>query len=199
MEPVIFQFCENGIAYTSVNGVRGTLNFYDCKTIIEHAKNLSPGQKYMEIGSYLGCSSLLVAFFSKVTIWAHDIWVTDWSELKGCPPPTVEDYFYKFYSAVKANNFVNRIIPIRGNSLYTVGIHDDKSIHLCFIDGDHSYEGCLGDLENVFPKMHPQGTILIHDCVPDSEPLKAVEKFTAEKGLTFTLVQGSWGMACIKL
>jgi len=199
MAPAIAFSVENDIVYTTVNGVRGTLNPHDCMTLIAHAKNLSSGQRYIETGSYLGCSALLVALHSNVTVWAHDLWVTDWSELKGCPPPMVEDYFYKFYSAVKANNLVNRIVPIRGNSVYTVGIHDDKSVDLCFIDGDHSYEGCYGDLEAVFPKMAPSGIVLVHDCVPGSEPLKAVEEFTRTKGLDFTIIEGTWGMARIEI
>jgi predicted O-methyltransferase YrrM len=197
MSPVISHFMEDGIAYTSINGTRGTLNYYDCMTIIEHAKNLEPGEKYIETGSYLGCSALLVALHSNVTVWAHDIWVTDWTKLKGCPPPMEKDYFYKFYSAVKSNGLVNRIIPIRGDSVYTLGIHDDKSIDLCFIDGDHSYEGCLGDLMAVFPKMNTCGTILIHDCTPNSETLKAVKDFTEDNGLDFTIIPGTWGMARI--
>lgn len=100
---------------------------------------------------------------------------------------------------VKKNNMIHRIIPIRGDSLYTVGIHDNNSIDLAFIDGDHSYEGCLGDLRNVLPKMKNNGNILAHDCIPDSECLKAVQDFTKENGLTYKIIPTTWGMAHIKL
>ena len=83
MNPEVYQFSENGIAFTSVNGVRGILRKADADTLIEHAKNLKPDAKYIETGSYLGCSALLVALHSNATVWAHDIWVSDWSELKG--------------------------------------------------------------------------------------------------------------------
>lgn len=199
MAPVINNFVENGIAYTSVNGTRGTLNPYDARALIAHASCLGPDDKYIETGSYLGCSSLLVALHSNATVWAHDIWVTDWSELKGCPPPEVQDYFYEFYSSVKKNNLTRRIIPVRGNSVYTLGIHDDNSIDLAFVDGDHSYSGCLEDLKNVLPKMKKTGTILIHDCVPNSEPLAAVNDFARDKGLAFSIIPGTWGMARITL
>jgi hypothetical protein len=76
---------QEGIAYTFVNGVRGTLNQMDARTLIEHAKALPDGGRYLETGSYLGCSALLIALHSNATVWAHDIWVTDWSELKGPP------------------------------------------------------------------------------------------------------------------
>lgn len=184
---------ENGIAYTDVNGTRGTLNMYDAKTLVEHAKKLKPNARYLETGSYLGCSALLIALHSSATIWAHDMWVTDWNELKGNPPPYVKDYFYEFYNGVKKNNMENRIIPVRGNSVYTVGIHDDESIDLAFIDGDHSFEGCLNDIKSVFPKMKKGGVILLHDCVPNSLPLSALNAFTN----SYEIIPGTYGMARI--
>lgn len=189
----------DGICYTLVNGVKGTLNGFDAFTLIEHANEIPNGGRYVETGSYLGCSALIVALHSSATVWAHDLWTTDWSELRGAPPPEVQDYFYVFYSGVKANKLENRIIPIRGKSAYTVGIHDDRSIDLAFIDGDHSYEGCLADLEALFPKMKVGSTILIHDCVPLSEPLAAVTEFCDERNLSFSLISETIGMAKIKL
>lgn len=188
-----------GICYTLINDVRGTLNEFDTHSLIEHARNIPKGGRYVETGSYLGCSALIIALFSNATVWAHDLWTNDWSELRGSPPPEVKDYFYKFYSAVKTNKLENRIIPIRGNSAYTIGIHDDKSINLAFVDGDHSYDGCLADLEAIFPKMKEKSTILVHDCIPLSEPLAAVTEFCDERNLTFSILPGTHGMAKIKL
>jgi predicted O-methyltransferase YrrM len=111
----------------------------------------------------------------------------------------VKDYFYEFYNSVKNNKLENRIIPIRGNSVYTLGIHDAASIDLAFIDGDHSYEGCLDDLRAVWPKMKSGGVILIHDCIPNSEPLGAVNKFATEKKISYEIVPGTWGMVRISL
>lgn len=198
METKILNFVDDGIAYTSVNGVRGTLNSSDSAAILAHARSLKKDAKYIETGTYLGCSALLVALNSNATVWAHDIWVTDWSELKGSrPPPQVKDYFYEFYEAVKKNGLENRVIPIRGDSLYTVGIHDDNSIDLAFVDGDHSYKGCLGDLKAVLPKMKPDGVILAHDCIQNSEPLRAVNEFIKDNSLNMTVIPGSWGMVRI--
>jgi len=167
--------------------------------LIEHAQHIPEGGRYIEIGSYLGCSALIIALHSTATVWAHDLWTTEWSELRGSPPPWVHDYFYTFYSAVKANKLENRIIPIRGKSVYTVGIHDKQSIDLAFVDGDHSYDGCLADLNAILPKMKVGSTILVHDCVPLSEPLAAVTEFCEEQNLSFLVLPGTCGMAKIKL
>ena len=156
--------------------------------------NIPDGGRYIETGSYLGCSALLVALHSNATVWAHDIWVTDWSELKGLPPPEVKDYFYEFYKSVKNNKLENRIIPVRGRSEYTLGIHDDASIDLAFVDGDHSFEGCMADLNAVWPKVKKGGTILVHDGYQGSEVQKALKKFGTDNDLTFTMWPDSCGM-----
>ena len=199
METDIKYNCENGIAITEFKGTKGTLNFFDTQVLIEMAKNMPPNGKYAETGSYLGCSALIVAHFSNAaTVWAHDIWVNEWSDLKGDPPPEVKDYFYEFYKAVKNNNMENRIIPIRGDSVYTLGIHDDESIDLIFVDGDHSYEGCFNDITKAWPKLKKGGAMLVHDCVRESNPLKAVDDFCKTNDIEYYIIQNTCGMVYIK-
>ncbi|MEO8223706.1 MAG: class I SAM-dependent methyltransferase, partial [Gammaproteobacteria bacterium] len=47
-----------------------------------------------------------------------------------------------------------------------------RTIDLLFIDGDHSYEGCLADFEMYHPLVSPDGLIALHDiCLfPDEWP-----------------------------
>jgi hypothetical protein len=189
---------ENGCAITIFKGVRGTLNKTDVDTLIKYASALPKNSKYLETGSYLGCSALIVATYSPAIVYAHDIWVTDWSKLKGGPPPRVDDYFYKFYSMVLTNNLEQRIIPIRGSSPYTTGIHKDESIDMCFIDGDHSYEGCYSDLQMVYPKVKQGGIFLVHDCYENTDTRKAVYDFTFEHDICFDIINGSCGMIIFK-
>jgi predicted O-methyltransferase YrrM len=189
---------ENDMAFTVFKGVRGTLSKADVDALITFTSGIQKGGKYLETGSYLGCSALIVASHTEATVYAHDIWVTDWSELKGNPPPEIEDYFYEFYKMVLDNKMENRIVPIRGNSTYTVGIHEDESIDIAFIDGDHSYEGCYGDLIAVYPKMKHGGTILAHDCYDGTEALKAVQDFARIQEMEVSYVRDSCGMAVFK-
>lgn len=115
----------------------------------ELMKMESPNEikKYVEIGSYLGCSTFIIANItsdSNVLIYAHDIWTESMEYLPtdSDPPPTVDDYFIKFYSEVIKRKFETSIIPIRGESNYTLNIHQNSSISLAFVDGDHSRLGC---------------------------------------------------------
>ncbi len=41
---------------------------------------------------------------------------------------------------------------------------EDGSIDLIFIDGDHSYEGCMRDIQAWMPKLKADGVMLFHDC-----------------------------------
>jgi hypothetical protein len=50
-------------------------------------------------------------------------------------------------------------------------------IDLLFVDGDHSYEGCLRDLENWWPHVVPNGHVVLHDCYFPNPPQKAVIDF----------------------
>jgi hypothetical protein len=48
-----------GIAFTYANGVKGTLNYYDTQALLYEMEALEPDSKYVEIGSYLGCSGVI--------------------------------------------------------------------------------------------------------------------------------------------
>jgi predicted O-methyltransferase YrrM len=190
----------NRIALTYVNGVKGTLSERDVFYLSEYAKNLPDNARYVETGSYLGCSATLFALSSNATVWAHDIWADNWTELDGTiPPPETENYFFKFYEGVIRNKLENRIIPIRGKSGDTLKIHPLHSIDLAFIDGDHSYKGCLDDLQAVYPRMKPGSTILAHDCYEDTEAYQALKDFTKLYNLEYARANGSSGLARIPI
>jgi len=171
----------DGIAFTYVNGVKGTLNGYDTQALLYEMKALEPDSKYVEIGSYLGCSGVIAGLTMKGNpqVYCHDMWMEDMTQLPidGGPPPKVENHLYQFYENVKKNKLERVIIPIRGDSSYTIGIHDDNSIDLSFVDGDHSYDGVTKDLEAILPKMKSKSVILCHDCHGENEVTKAVRDF----------------------
>jgi hypothetical protein len=183
-----FEVTDDGMAYTYVNGVMGTLNEADTNVLLNHYIQLPMNSKYIETGSYLGCSGVLAGLSSKhgSTVFCHDIWFENIEDITATgtrPPDGVDDYFFTFYENVLNNNLQNIIIPIRGDSAYTLNIHRDESIDLAFIDGDHTYEGALKDLDTVLPKMKKGGVILCHDCRPGSDVSKALREFCVKNGI----------------
>ena len=51
------------------------------------------------------------------------------------------------------------IRPIRAVSKRACRMFPDHSVDLAVIDGDHSYEGCLSDIQDWLPRIRPGGTI----------------------------------------
>lgn len=189
---------KDGIAQTKIHGVMGLLNYSDVQVLLKHAQYLKPDSKYLEIGSYLGGSTLIIAKNSNATIWAHDIWLEPYADLPNAGPAgPMEHMLYRFYEMVKNNNLQNRVIPIRGDSAYTLGIHDPESIDLAFIDGDHSHEGALKDFRNVYPLMKNGGVILAHDCQRGAGAFTALIEFAKESKIEFEIFPNTTGMARI--
>jgi predicted O-methyltransferase YrrM len=57
-------------------------------------------------------------------------------------------------------NFQTRYWQICGDSK---AIEWNLPIDLVFIDGDHSYEGCKGDIQAWLPRIKPGGFLVLHD------------------------------------
>ena len=175
---------EHGIALANVDGVIGHLSHSDLVILKKFSETIPPDGIYVEVGSYLGCSSLWVSKHINPTgrVYAHDIWVENMKELNenGGPPIFVDNYFLKFHKNTK---HVKNIYPVRGDSLYTLSIHDEESIDVAFIDGDHSYTGVQNDLKMTWPRMKEGGVVLMHDCANGSETKKGVIDFFTNLGL----------------
>jgi predicted O-methyltransferase YrrM len=73
-----------------------------------------------------------------------------------------------------------------------------------FVDGDHSYEAALRDLENCWARLNPQGYLMFHDYVQERGPaqplhskrvVRAFRKFAARHGAGIASgihMEGSW-------
>lgn len=73
-----------------------------------------------------------------------------------------------------------------------------KHLDVLFVDGDHTYEGCLSDLQTYGPRAD---LILIHDCLcPDTYPgvRKASEEYAASLGVRLVIREGSYGLGIIE-
>lgn len=103
----------------------------------------------VEIGRFNGGSAFMLSYSNpRVPIHSIDIAPQNDERLKG------------FFSAHDVGKNVRLIV---GDSQR--GRYDDiKEIDLLWIDGDHSFEGCMSDLTNWYDKVAPGGHILFHDC-----------------------------------
>ena len=116
----------------------------------------------MGLSAHIVTSSVLSKDVPVIT-YCHDLFdsaVTEIWELTGLPG---RSNLQRFYDNVRRNNYTSNIIPIigrnvattvferknflfvhqpySGESWKTLNIHDDNSVDMVFIDGDHTYEG----------------------------------------------------------
>lgn len=124
------------------------------------ARRAPPGRTIaVEVGSYLGASSLFIASALKARskgslIYCVDTWLND----------AMSEGSMDTYAAFKANTsgHADVIRPLRGNSP-DMAKGFDEPIDFLFIDGDHSYDGVKADVDAWFPKLKPDATVAFHD------------------------------------
>lgn len=65
-------------------------------------------------------------------------------------------------------------------------------VDLCYVDGDHSFDGSTADLESSLQRLGPGGHILVHDCYLGSPVQKAVIDFVGrhDVGVVLSPFQG---------
>lgn len=132
----------------------GAFSTFDMAVHVPEVARLKDGQVYLEVGVDRG-KSLSVA--RMVAGHGVEIWGVD---LRDDPK-------------VKGTNF------LQGDSGKMASVWT-KKIHVLFIDGDHSYEGCKADIDSWYPHMAKDGVMLFHDCDASSPGVvKAVEEFVA--------------------
>ena len=155
----------------TVNGVRGFLTPGDVVFVFNLASQLRPGGVYLEVGSWQGLSAILVScgLLAHVNIGARVFAVDTWAgspEHQGMTILQGDGLYQTFLRNVELSGVGPFITPVRGPSPAVAAAWTGPPIDLAFIDGDHSYEGCLADIEAWRPHLAPGGRMLGHDAWP---------------------------------
>jgi predicted O-methyltransferase YrrM len=133
------------------------MTFEERIRLFEVAMSQPKGFVGCEIGSFLGASTSFLAAAAREReghVHAVDTWHND-----AMPDQTPRDTWQAFLANTDA--YRPWITPHRGVSLDVKG--EIPPLDFLFIDGDHSYEGVLGDLKAFVPKLKPGGTLVLHD------------------------------------
>ena len=84
--------------------------------------------------------------------------------LDNCPDLTIYGVDLSnqgYYSKEVKEKYGDRLIPIQGNSHYVA--HLVPQVNIVFIDADHSYNGCCGDIRAYRSKVKQGGILSGHD------------------------------------
>ncbi len=174
-----------------IDGVQGLLMPRDLQVLCYHAARLPQKSRILEIGSFMGLSALAMAkalYFNQnyaTRIYCVDTWEGS-IEHQSMEVINKGELFDNFKRNVGESGLATYIIPIRKDSVAASGDFQDASLDLLFIDGDHTYNGVLGDLTAWHPKLKPGGLFLGHDYgYPDV--INAVRDFIRDRELCVTL------------
>ena len=152
-------------------GVEGYLCAGDIAYIAEVCDSLPHCAMCCEIGSYKGLSAIAWASCLEATGRSDaSILAVDTFPKKGSEEAE-QDLFEQFSKNVSAAGYSGMIRGIRLDSVSAASACPDGFLDAVFIDGDHSYDGCLADLWHWYPKLSPTGRFFGHDAVAHIKPL----------------------------
>jgi predicted O-methyltransferase YrrM len=114
----------------------------------------------VEIGSYLGASSLCIAAGLRehgpgATLYCVDTWQNE------TMPEGARDTYAEFLSNTDRVSAAIRCIRKRSENVELSDLPSE--INLAFIDGDHGYEAVKGDVARLIPRLANGATVAFHD------------------------------------
>ncbi len=141
-------------------------------------------QGIVEIGRAKGGSTLIFSLSNPdVKIISIDIAPQDDKNLK--------NIFTKLHCGTNVSLLIGD-----GNEVYKDVMTSGFSYDFLFIDGDHSFEGCMKDITTWFPTLSPGGLIVFHDAFSDKlgygfGVFEAIMEFSKENSLDFLIPPSS--------
>jgi predicted O-methyltransferase YrrM len=175
-----------------IDGVRGLLMPRDIEVLCHYAARLPRRAQVVEIGSFMGLSALVMAktlYFRQnytTRIFCVDTWEGS-IEHKEMDVVRKGELFDIFKRNIEESGLAAFFIPIRKASVTASKDFQDLSLDLVFVDGDHTFEGVLSDLNSWYPKLKPGGVFLGHDYGYPGV-VNAVNAFIRDRELCLTLL-----------
>ncbi len=119
----------------------------------------------LEIGVYIGESSRIFLDSGKIkTLYCLDPWENVPDMLSPLPDlPEIELVFDENMKSYK------NMKKVKSFSQDALRFFEGVTFDMVYIDGDHSYEAVLNDIQTYLPKIKKGGIIAGHDYCPNSE------------------------------
>lgn len=118
----------------------------------------------VEIGTYLGGTAWLGAQIARGSFSKYHC-IDTW---KGASDLAVgEDHYRGFLENMADAGLSDAVQVHRKPSVDAAKDFEDESVDLVFIDGDHTFNGCLSDIDAWWPKLKLGGVMLGHDYCAD--------------------------------
>lgn len=158
----------------------------DSKSIL---RDIQPNSKGAEIGVWVGNTSRQflnrdIASLQLIDPWSvepykkskeyksYDEYLTKYSRILNIEKKDVDfqEYYDAIYSEVRATCGMDPRVTIHRMTSDEWFETKPEKLDWIYVDGDHSYHGCLNDLENALKVVKPGGMIMGDDYLwPDAE------------------------------
>ncbi|MDP7320380.1 MAG: class I SAM-dependent methyltransferase [Bacteriovoracaceae bacterium] len=146
--------------WSEIKTIEGWLNYPVARKLYKTASKVPTELPIVEIGSWKGRSTVLLAksSFSKIyAIDPHQGSSEHQSLIKG-PVDTYEE----FCQNITKHGVRDQVIDIRKKSIEAINDVPSK-IGMLWIDGSHDHKDVLDDYQTWFPKLAVGGVVLFHD------------------------------------
>lgn len=154
-----------------VESIDGLLQHGQEKFLFELVRQLPDDAAIVEIGSFLGRSTVTMGLACKGTnrkIYSIDTWNGNDVDFP------VQDFYLNWAKNIIDNQLEGYVMPLIGNSYVILNLWNtiarDKKMDLIFIDGSHVYRDVLADFYYSFEHVKDGGWVLFHDITTDGWP-----------------------------
>lgn len=149
-----------------------------------------------ELGVAEGCSAEIWASYNRINnLYLIDNWGTLPQRGDGGFKQEWHDYNFS-ETKRKMQPYGERIKILKGLTLEMIKQIPDDSLIACYVDAEHTYRGCLNDLEEIYSKMKTGSLICGHDYLnPDYGVGQAVRDFARERFEVHTIEEDHFSMA----
>jgi predicted O-methyltransferase YrrM len=178
--PVGFQACLKNI-FHAIRGVDGWLSDAEVECLALFAACPTATGEVLEIGSFRGKSTIVLARAAALTQQTHVVAV-DPFVLEG---PTLADHngvasARALFEANLRQAGVEHAVELHEAYSNEVGKSWDRPIRLLWIDGDHTYEGARTDLETFLPFLADRAIVAFHDILHPYQCVRAFREGVVE-------------------
>lgn len=152
-------------ALAAVDGIAGWLTDEQARTLYERAATLPPGARIVEIGSYHGRSTIVLALAApEAEIVAIDPFAAETIATRERlrEADVGESDLGQFETNLRRAGVRDRVRHVRalsGDALASI----EGEIDLLYVDGAHDLRSALGDIRGWGSRIREGGTMLIHD------------------------------------
>jgi predicted O-methyltransferase YrrM len=145
-----------------ISNFGGWLEREEAHFLHELAKLIAPDSVIVEIGSYEGKSTIALTSgirYGAIT-YAVDPHTGDITE---ADTGIEVDTYDAFRSNIASTGLAEKIVTMRMTSVVAAEVYKGGPIGLLFIDGWHSTDAVIEDIESWLPFLHPEGIVVFDD------------------------------------